>query len=80
MLTKVDETPRMGGALSVAIENDLPVSYFCDGQQVPEDIHLARAHSIVSRSVSVMQHMASVNTIDEATSLTIGGMVANANG
>ena len=80
ILTKVDETTSMGGALSVAIENDLPVSYFCDGQQVPEDIHLARAHSIVSRSVSVMQHMAAVNTIDEATSLTIGGMVANGNG
>ena len=80
ILTKVDETTSMGGALSVAIDNDLPVSYFCDGQQVPEDIHLARAHSIVSRSVSVMQHMASVNTLDEATSLTIGGMVANGNG
>ncbi|MDH5602090.1 MAG: flagellar biosynthesis protein FlhF, partial [Gammaproteobacteria bacterium] len=80
ILTKIDETTSMGGALSVAIENDLPVSYYCDGQQVPEDIHLARAHSIVSRSVSVMQHMASVNTLDEATSLTIGGMVANGNG
>ena len=80
ILTKVDETTSMGGALSVAIENDLPISYFCDGQQVPEDIHLARAHSIVSRSVSVMQHMASVNTLDEATSLTIGGMVANGHG
>ena len=80
ILTKVDETTSMGGALTVAIENDLPISYFCDGQQVPEDIHLARAHSIVSRSVSVMQHMASTNVYDEATSLTIGGMVANGNG
>jgi len=80
ILTKVDETTSMGGALTVAIENDLPISYFCDGQQVPEDIHLARAHSIVSRSVSVMQHMASTNAYDEATSLTIGGMVANGNG
>ena len=80
ILTKVDETTSMGGALTVAVENDLPVSYFCDGQQVPEDIHLARAHSIVSRSVAVMQHMASTNAYDEATSLTIGGMVANGNG
>jgi flagellar biosynthesis protein FlhF len=80
ILTKVDETISMGGALTVAVENNLPISYFCDGQQVPEDIHLARAHSIVSRSVSVMQHMASTNTYDEATSLTIGGMVANGNG
>ena len=77
ILTKVDETTSMGGAITVAIENNLPISYFCDGQQVPEDIHLARAHSIVSRSVSVMQHMASMSIQDEATSLTIGGMVAN---
>ena len=80
IFTKVDETTSMGGALSVAVENNLPVSYFCDGQQVPEDIHLARAHSIVSRSVSIMQHMASLNNNDEATSLTIGGMVANGHG
>ena len=80
ILTKVDETTSMGGALTVAVENDLPISYFCDGQQVPEDIHLARAHNIVSRSVSVMQHMVSTNAYDEATSLTIGGMVANGNG
>ena len=80
ILTKIDETTSMGGALTVAIENNLPISYFCDGQQVPEDIHLARAHSIVSRSVTVMQHMASMNTFDEATSLTIGGMVASGNG
>ena len=80
ILTKVDETTSMGGAITVAIENDLPISYFCDGQQVPEDIHLARAHSIVSRSVSVMQHMASTSVPDEATSLTIGGMVANGQG
>ena len=80
ILTKVDETTSMGGAITVAIENNLPISYFCDGQQVPEDIHLARAHSIVSRSVSVMQHMASTSAPDEATSLTIGGMVANGQG
>jgi len=80
ILTKVDETTSMGGALTVAVENDLPISYFCDGQQVPEDIHLARAHNIVSRSVAVMQHMASTNNYDETTSLTIGGMVANGNG
>lgn len=80
ILTKVDETTSMGGALSVALENNLPVSYLCDGQQVPEDIHLARAHSLVSRSVSIMQHMASMNIHDEATSLTIGGMVANGHG
>lgn len=80
IFTKLDETTSMGGALSVAVENDLPVTYLCDGQQVPEDLHLARAHSIVSRSVSIMQHMVSISSHDEATSLTIGGMVANGHG
>ena len=80
ILTKVDETTSIGGALTVAIENDLPITYFCDGQQVPEDIHIARAHSIVSRSVSVMQHMASVNARDKESAFTIGGMVANGHG
>ena len=80
ILTKTDETTSMGGAITVAIENDLPISYFCDGQQVPEDIHLARPHSIVSRSVSVMKQMALMNDYDEETSITIGGMVANGQG
>lgn len=80
ILTKVDETTSIGGAMTVAIENNLPISYFCDGQQVPEDIHIARAHNIVSRSVAIMQNMASSNLYDEATSLEIGGMVANRHG
>ena len=80
ILTKIDETTSMGGALTVAIENNLPVAYFCDGQQVPEDIHIARAHTVVSRSVSVMQHMASVNVHDKETSFAIGGMLANGHG
>lgn len=77
ILTKVDETTSLGGAITVAVENNLPISYFCDGQKVPEDIHLARAHTIVSRSVSVMQHMNSMQSYDESTVNTVGGMVAN---
>lgn len=77
ILTKVDETTSMGGALSIAIEHNLPISYYCDGQRVPEDMHIARAHNIVSKSVSIMQHMLSHAQVDEATSFTIGGMVAN---
>lgn len=80
ILTKLDETTSMGGALSVSLDYNLPITYLCDGQKVPEDMHLARAHSIVSRSVAVMQHMASISSQDETTSLTIGGMVANGYG
>lgn len=77
IFTKVDETTSLGGAITVAVENNLPISYFCDGQKVPEDIHLARPHTIVSRSVSVMQHMSSTNTQHEESASIVGGMVAN---
>lgn len=77
ILTKVDETTSLGGSITVAVENNLPISYFCDGQKVPEDMHIARSHSIVSRSVSVMQHMTSMQSYDESTANAVGGMVAN---
>ena len=80
ILTKVDETTSLGGALMVAIENNLPISYICDGQQVPEDLHLARPLSIVSRSVSIMQHMESVGHHDEAMLSDATGMVVNGHG
>ena len=80
ILTKVDETTSLGGALSVAIEHKLPVAYFNDGQKVPEDIHPARAHGLVSRAVSIMQHLSGSVADDDALSLALGGMVAQAHG
>lgn len=77
VLTKLDETTSLGGALSVAMDHNLPIAYLSDGQQVPEDLHLARSHSLVSRSVTIMQHMVSVSAKDDATLMTIGGMVAS---
>ncbi len=79
ILSKVDETTSLGGALSVAIESNLPIAYLCDGQRVPDDLHRARAHSLVSRSVAIMQQVGST-TRDDAISLTVGGMVAHAHG
>ena len=80
ILTKVDETTSLGGALSVAIEHKLPVIYFNDGQNVPEDIHPARAHGLVSRAVSIMQHLSGNVTDDASVSLALGGVMAQAHG
>src|SRR5207237_995809 len=46
IVTKLDETTRLGGALSVAVRHRLPVAYVCDGQRVPQDLHLARSHRL----------------------------------
>ncbi len=79
ILTKVDETTSLGGGLSVAIEQNLPVAYMSDGQQVPEDLHPARSHTLVSRAVAIMQEVG-VGAKDDPVSQTIGGMAAHSNG
>jgi len=79
VFTKLDETTSLGGALSVAIEQGLPVAYYCDGQRVPEDLHPARAHNLVTRSLTIMQQVASTNQ-EEKNSIAMSGMVAHAHG
>lgn len=54
IISKVDETTTLGGPLSVAILNNLPLAYFSNGQKIPDDFHVARADILVSRAVSVM--------------------------
>ena len=49
ILTKLDETPNLGVALSTLIERQLPMAYVSDGQQVPEDLHPARTHLLLDQ-------------------------------
>lgn len=50
ILTKLDEATRIGAALSVAMRQNLPIAYTCDGQRVPEDLQPARAERLVIRA------------------------------
>lgn len=59
IVSKVDETARIGGALSVAIQQRLPIHYLTDGQRVPEDIQLARADHLVIRAMQLARQCAS---------------------
>lgn len=47
ILTKLDESLAVGGALSAVIEAGLSVSYLTHGQRVPEDIKMATRHQLV---------------------------------
>ncbi len=49
ILTKLDETGRLGGALSLTIRRKLPIAYVTDGQRVPEDLQLAAAPRLALR-------------------------------
>lgn len=58
VLTKVDESTRLGGALSTLIRHRLPLTYVCDGQKVPEDIRIARADQLVLRAMQAARRAA----------------------
>jgi flagellar biosynthesis protein FlhF len=61
ILTKLDEAPSLGGALSVLIRHKLPLDYTTDGQRVPEDIAAADARVLVCRAVQSLKN----NVADE---------------
>jgi flagellar biosynthesis protein FlhF len=56
ILTKLDEAPKLGGALSVLIRNRLPLDYVTDGQRVPEDIATADARVLVCRAAQSLKN------------------------
>ncbi len=62
VLTKLDESLSLGEILSVIVENALPVTYFADGQRVPEDIRQANGRYLVEKASELMlQHLEKEN-------------------
>ncbi len=57
ILTKLDETASLGEALSIVIRHQLRVAYITDGQRIPDDLHPARAHYLVSQAVKLTQQI-----------------------
>ena len=55
VLTKLDETASMGEALGVVMQNRLPVVYTTDGQDIPKNIEVARAHQLVAKAVALIK-------------------------
>jgi flagellar biosynthesis protein FlhF len=53
ILTKADEATSLGEVISLAISQHLPVAYLADGPRIPDDLHVARPHQLVSRAVSL---------------------------
>ncbi len=55
VLTKLDETASLGEALGVVMQNRLPIAYTTDGQDIPKNIDVARAHQLVSKAVALLK-------------------------
>ncbi|HCD06310.1 MAG TPA: flagellar biosynthesis protein FlhF, partial [Methylophaga sp.] len=74
ILTKTDESSSLGGAVSAIIRHQLPLAYVCDGQQVPEDLGLARPNSLVNQASELMQ--SEQQALDPQTVSSYGGFAA----
>ncbi len=48
LFTRLDETESMGAILSAALEADKPLSFFTNGQNIPEDIEPAHARPLLA--------------------------------
>jgi flagellar biosynthesis protein FlhF len=78
ILTKLDEAPSLGGALSVLIRHRLALDYITDGQRVPEDIAAADARVLVCRAAQVLKGSAAATADDDVMAERFGLAVANA--
>ncbi|VAW66339.1 Flagellar biosynthesis protein FlhF [hydrothermal vent metagenome] len=51
ILSKLDESASLGGALSAIVKHNLAVAYVSNGQKVPEDLLPARARDLVNLAI-----------------------------
>ena len=77
VITKTDEAASLGEVLSVIIQHNLPVSYICNGQKVPDDIHQAHGRALVKEAVTLMKNL-NKSLSDEELAYTFGGEMNNA--
>lgn len=49
ILTKLDEAIHLGEVLGLVLEKRLPISYFTNGQNIPDDVQLASPASLLAR-------------------------------
>ncbi|SIN95888.1 flagellar biosynthesis protein FlhF [Sulfurivirga caldicuralii] len=51
LFTKLDEATQLGSALTLATETGLPLTYFSEGQRVPEDLQVADPQELIDRAI-----------------------------
>ncbi len=64
ILTKLDEAATIGSAVSSIIENNLPLSFIADGQQVPEDMHSPCARTLIAQCVAELDEESDYNDVN----------------
>ncbi len=78
IITKIDEASSLGEVISVLIKHKLPISFICDGQKVPDNLHRARGKLLVKEAVKLMRSL-NKSLSDVELAYTFGGVAKNAN-
>jgi len=68
VLTKLDESVSLAGALSVLIQSGLPLSYVTDGQRVPEDMKVADTLLLAEQALAALENTEQQSLPDTAWS------------
>lgn len=72
IITKVDETTRLGAALAAAQEKGLPLAYISNGQRVPEDLQAARINALIRMGEEFAGLYGQPDTHRDTLALTFG--------
>lgn len=72
IITKVDETTRLGAALAATNEKGLPLAYISNGQRVPEDLQAARINALIRMGEEFAGLYGQPDTHRDALALTFG--------
>jgi len=79
VLTKLDEAASLGSLLSALIQAGLATAFVTDGQRVPEDLQVAKAHPLVARAAELLAE--NPIALDPGyLALAFGGANAHVNG
>lgn len=68
VLTKLDESVSLAGALSVLIQSGLSLSYVTDGQRVPEDMQVADTLMLAEQALAALENTEQQSLPDTAWS------------
>lgn len=74
IITKLDESASLGGALTAVLRHQLPIAYLGTGQRVPEDLQPARSDKLIEHARALAEHHRQ-ETDNETLALTFGGAV-----
>jgi flagellar biosynthesis protein FlhF len=73
VLTKIDEAASLGEVISPLVDAGLPLAFVTDGQRVPEDLHAAKARSLVERVIELV-NMLEEKPAEDYLAYAYGGM------